>query len=392
MAKRSPATGIRLHGKTYELNVQKNGVRHFVNLETDDFAEAVERAKAIRANPTLMAPAGLKAEIDQFIAYQLRMKIYTAHTARTKRNKLLLMAEFVPPISTAATITTKQLQAWHDSLLSTVTTSTIHGYMMTARAFFRWAKEKAKLRHTQPMDGVNLVASEGRARESFCSFELRDALIENAPNQDIKFILYCGFHAGMRLNEIIQARPFWFDLPGMRLVLRQTPTMKFKDREERTIPMTVEFRAFLKHYGLHEPFMLKPEVEQGRWLYRYDPRKAFTKYTSTSGFCCGHFTQFTGEACCRHCRKALANLRWVTFHTMRHTFASLLVSVGESIYKVAVWMGDNVDTVQKHYGHLAPDAGGIEKAFSKRVQDSPPSLGVTALPPGNSPADNRSQA
>jgi site-specific recombinase XerD len=51
---------------------------------------------------------------------------------------------------------------------------------------------------------------------------------------------------------------------------------------------------------------------------------------------------------------------------MRHTFASLLVSAGESIYKVAVWLGDEVSTVQKHYGHLTPDNHGIEKAFSMR--------------------------
>jgi integrase len=74
---------------------------------------------------------------------------------------------------------------------------------------------------------------------------------------------------------------------------------------------------------------------------------------------------------------------WVTPHTMRHTFASLLVSAGESIYKVAVWLGDEVATVQKHYGHLTPDNHGIEKAFSER------SLAFSTS--GNSPASSREQ-
>lgn len=364
MAKRTPATGIRLHGKTYELNVQIGGKRHFINLETESFSEAVEKAKEIRANPDLAAPAGLKAEIDRFIAYQVKMKEYTASTARSKTLKLRLLAAFLPSHASAATVTPRQLQSWHDSLLGKVTTSTIHGYMMTARAFFRWAVKPARLRHSQPMDDVKIIKSEGRARESFCTVEQRDRLIKNAPSDDLRFILYCGFHAGLRLNEIIQARPFWFDLHGMRIVLRQTPTMKFKDREERTVPLTKEFAKFLHSYGLREPFMLRPEVEQGKWIYRYDPRKSFMAYTK------------------------LQKLKWVTFHTMRHTFASLLVSHDFSIYKVAVWMGDNVDTVQRHYGHLAPDKGGIEKAFSELHADAPSLVAM----PGNSPADKRSQA
>lgn len=391
MAKRSDARGIRQHGNTHELNVQINGVRHWINLETDDFATAVTRAKEIRADPALVAPIGLLGEIDRFISYKVKMKEYTASTAKTKRNKLKLMAEFVGTKASASTVTTKRLQDWHDALLETVETSTIHGYMMTARAFFEWAK-LAKLRHTQPMDAVKLVESQGRARQDFCSFELRDALIENAPNDDIRFMLFCGFHAGLRLNEIIEARPFWFDLPAMRIPLRKTATMQFKDREERTIPMTVDFRRFLGGYGLRDPFMLKPEIEQGKDLYRYNPRTAWNNLMRTSAFCCGQFTRFKTAASCLHCKRELKNLLWVTPHIMRHTFASLLISAGESIYKVAVWLGDEVQTVQKHYGHLAPDAGGIEKAFSQRVHSSPLSLGLAAFPSGNSPAESRSQA
>ena len=33
----------------------------------------------------------------------------------------------------------------------------------------------------------------------------------------------------------------------------------------------------------------------------------------------------------------------MTPHIMRHTFASLLASAGVSIYKIAKWLGDDVD-------------------------------------------------
>lgn len=340
--KRNLARGIRLHGASYELNIQRKGIRQFINLETADFSEAIKRAEKVRANPDLLPSAGLTEEIERFIAYKLRMGEYTRHTALTKKNKLLLMQEAVPDGITAAGVSTKHIQTWHDSMVDELTSSTIHGYLMTARAFFRWSIEVAKMRRNNPLNEVKIVKLEKRAREKFCSYEQRDKLISNCEDEELQFIQYCGFHAGLRFNEIVQAVPSWFDMEHRRIKLTKTATMKFKDNEERTIPMTVEFHRFLKSYGLREPFMIAPDVIQGKWIYRYDFRAKFMKYVREQ------------------------KLEWVTPHIMRHTFASLLVSSGESIYKVAVWLGDDVKTTQDHYGHLAPDEGGIEKAFSKR--------------------------
>ena len=56
-------------------------------------------------------------------------------------------------------------------------------------------------------------------------------------------------------------------------------------------------------------------------------------------------------------------LEWVTPHVMRHTFASLLASEGVSIYKITLWLGDDVRVVQKHYAKLLPKDEDIECAF-----------------------------
>jgi site-specific recombinase XerD len=364
--KQNPARGIRLHGSTYELNIQRNGVRQFINLETTDFAEAVKRAEEVRRNPTLLPGSGLDAEIERFITYKLAKRQYTEHTARTKKNKLQLLRAAVPPGSSAASVTTAQLQRWHDDMESQLESATIHGYMMTARAFFRWAIDVAKLRRRNPVEGLKMVKLEKRARKDFCSYELRDRLVRDCEDPELKFILFAGFHAGLRFSEISEAVPWWFDLEHFRISLRKTPTMRFKDNEERAIPLTREFAEFLRGYGLRAPFMVAPDARKGKWLYRYDFRAKFMSYM-----------------------RAQNAPRWLTPHTMRHTFASLLVSAGESIYKVAMWLGDDVRTVQNHYGHLAPDEGGIEKAFSAREH------GIHAAAfkgSGHSPAVRRSQA
>lgn len=351
--------GIYLRGHVYWLAIQRNGKRYFITLETTDPAEAVRRAEAMRDHIDIESGAPIKAEIDRFIAHKQRQQEYTRSSAVTKRNKLLLFADWLPPGATAATVTTRQVQRFYDDALERTEDTTALGYVMAVRAFFRWAAETARIARRNPVKDVKTARTVGRARKDFCTYDLRDRLIREAPTEELQFILFCGFHAGLRFQEIVEARPFWFDLANGNLHLRKTTTMNFKDREERSIPLTLEFQKFLNSYGMRAPFMLRPDVPHAKSLYRYDFRASFMKYMDAQG------------------------CEWVTPHTMRHTFASLLVSAGESIYKVAVWLGDEVATVQKHYGHLTPDNHGIEKAFSARA--------LAFSTSGNSPASSREQ-
>jgi integrase len=357
--RRKLGRGIYLRGHVYWLAIQRNGKRYFITLETTDPAEAVRRAETMREHIDIESGAPIDAEIDRFIAYKTRQQEYTRSSAVTKRNKLLFFAHSLPPGATAATVTTRQVQRFYDDALQRTADTTALGYVMALRAFFRWAVETARIARRNPVKDVKVARTVGRARKDFCTYDLRDRLIREAPTDELRFILFCGFHAGLRFQEIVEARPFWFDFQTGNLHLRKTTTMNFKDREERSIPFTIEFQKFLTSYGMRAPFMLRPDVPHGKWLYRYDFRASFMKYMRT-------------QRC-----------DWVTPHTMRHTFASLLVSAGESIYKVAVWLGDEVATVQKHYGHLTPDHHGIEKAFSERV--------FAFSTSGNSPASSREQ-
>ena len=125
------------------------------------------------------------------------------------------------------------------------------------------------------------------------------------------------------------------------LHVRATDTFRPKDREARTVPLTREFQRFLRRYGKRSPFMLRPEVGHGDARYRYDFRRPWCAFTKTQG------------------------LESVTPHVMRHTFASLLASEGVSIYKIALWLGDDVRVVQKHYAKLLPKDEDIECAFRR---------------------------
>ena len=147
----------------------------------------------------------------------------------------------------------------------------------------------------------------------------------------------------MRKNEIIEARPDWFDLHNNLIHIQATATFQPKDRDNRSVPLTREFRRWIEtHYGLQEPFMLEPKSTHGSYRYRYDFRASFVNLTKRCGF------------------------PELTFHDLRRTFASLHVSRGTSIYKVARWLGDGVEVVDNHYGHRIPQDDEIDTIWSPR--------------------------
>jgi integrase len=240
--------------------------------------------------------------------------------------------------------------------------TTAQTYIRRTRPFFQWLLDvESKLREN-PFASVKMGKLSSAARKDFCRLSLRNQLIEKCTRPDLKFVLYCGFHAGLRRNEIVEARPCWFDLDNKLLTIRKIAPKEaarlgldpfdLKDREERTIPLSKAFLEFLKQWQkgikfegrieklkMDQDYCIAPGTRRGRADYRYDFRRPFEEYMEE--------------------QKA----EWVTPHTMRRTFASLHASAGTPLYHIAKWLGDDIGTTQKHYAHLAPDNGVFERGI-----------------------------
>jgi integrase len=329
--------GIYLRDNIYWYQRMVNGRRVQCSLGTTDFGEAVVKSLEIRAEPFLVTPDPLRSEIDAFIEHKIQQNEYSRDSAESKRYALREFASFVNKAD-PATIFAADVDRFYQMLRKRVKESTAQGYITTLRSFFNRLLETRKVR-TNVVKAVKLARLDTKGRTNFCTPALRDKLISKCRRDDIKFVLFCGFHAGMRKQEIIEARPDWFDLKAGSIHVRKTDTFRPKDRDERTIPMTKAFKAFLKSYGLRSPFMLHPQIERGKSRYRWDFRRPWAEYMAQN--------------------KCPA----VTPHIARHTFASLLASAGVSIYKIAQWMGDDVRVVQQHYAKLLPKDADIEAAF-----------------------------
>jgi integrase len=265
--------------------------------------------------------------------------VHSRATERVTRAALFEFADHLGEITTDS-VTTASAGAHYARLQRRVAETTAQIHMRALRAFFNWCVKEKILRES-PFRTVTLAKIDRYARLRFCNPAQRDMLINDAPTADLKFILFAGFHCGMRKNEIIEARVDWFDLRDNGAVhIKNTDTFRIKDRETRFVPLTGQFRDFLRTYleeKEHHQFALKPAVAHGKGTYRYDFHRPYNDYMTEK------------------------HMRWATAHVMRHTFASLLVQAGVSIFKVARWMGDGVEVVEKHYAHLAPQDRDIER-------------------------------
>ena len=340
-------SGVYTRGKVFWYRYCHNGYQYRLSLDTSVESEAITNAMEIRENPQLAQTDTLKREIKDYVEHQFRNGRFTA---KSHENRLAVLLKWAAQIDCTELhqVTTDVIQEWYEWLTSgeesALTESTAQSYVMMIKGFCRHLVDQNKLREN-PADKVKMAAKPPPAKRNFCDHALVKKLLKNAKDNDLNFILYCGFHAGLRKEEIIEARPGWFDLEAKLLHLQRSDTWQPKDKEDRTIPLTKEFHQFLvtkmaKDSELPGPFVLEPTVTKGKAQYRYDFRKPFSEYMEAQG------------------------CSWVTPHIMRHTFASLLASRSVSIFKIAKWLGDGVEVTQKYYAKLLPKDNDIEKGFA----------------------------
>lgn len=332
--------GVSLRRSVYWYRGRVDGQVVQFSLGTSDEAEAIRNARRMLAERVMAPPVpcpAWNAAVDGFRAYRERMG--DSDTRRRFTTQILNAAGRDMDVAHPRDVTTARVSAW---MARHTNQRTAFTYLDMLSRFFRWLIEQKKAREN-PCDGIKRPDKLPKAiRRRFLSREEAQRLLTTPCDDGLKFALYCSLHAGLRKGEVCAARPGWFDLRAGLLHITADKEWSTKSDEDRTIPLTPEFRAFLDGYGLRSPYMLRPEKQPGRHTHRVEFRKPFHAHL---------------EAC---------GISDCTFHDLRRTFASLLVSAGVSIYKVARWLGDGVAVVELHYGHLTPQDDDISRAWSAK--------------------------
>jgi integrase len=324
--------GLYLRGRVWWFSYYDHEQRRRqISLKTFSESEAIQRAQIILENPTRNSGA---TALERFFEYR-RPRISVNFHRDTSFVLLAWMRDM--KARSVADITTAQLQSWFDHKCQIVKISTAAGYLTWIRVFFDWCV-KNRIRFDNPAKGVDVPAFKKPYRKVFISKNAVKTLLDECEDAELKYCLFAGFHAGLRFGEVVASRPEWFDLTEGLLHVTRSETWSTKDDEDRTIPLTDDFAAFLRVYGLRVPYMIGSHKRSGK-RYRFTFQKRFETYVHSKGVS-------------------------ITFHDCRRTFASLHASAGTSIFKVACWLGDGVQVVEKHYGFLSPSDPEINRAFN----------------------------
>lgn len=319
---RHTTTSVHLRGKTYWFRGTIPGFGYVQrSLGTGNLGQALIAADKLRADP------GIRLRTSDLTDYSADQKRRGVSDAWITDNRLILAAALEAcGVDSPRKLTARKLQGWLDGISKRTTAA---AYARRMATFMKWMVRSGRIDRS-PCDELSKIKAPPSVRKRFLSVEEARALQAAAgDDKELRFILLCGLHAGMRKGEIVASRPAWFDVQRGLIHIQNEQDWSVKDRTNRTVPMTPEFRSFLADYPMGGPFMIAPDIasDNGGWRYRYDFARRFKAAQQRAGIDC-------------------------TFHDLRRTFASLLVSSGVSVYKVSRWLGDCVAVVERHYGHL----------------------------------------
>ncbi|MHB8581585.1 MAG: tyrosine-type recombinase/integrase [Ignavibacteriaceae bacterium] len=157
-------------------------------------------------------------------------------------------------------------------------------------------------------------------------------IISSTPNQYLKDIFYVAFYTGLRLGELINMKWSWINFQQNHIVIKCSSDFLTKSKKDRVVPMAEKVRAILNnrfHSSQHKPDEFVFYHFKGIRLHQETISKQFKQVV----------------------RKVNLNDN-IHFHTLRHSFASMLVQRGVSLYVVKELLGHEDLSTTQIYSHL----------------------------------------
>lgn len=333
---------------------QKGGLKQApIALRTRVLADAVDRMAEIKASAREKTAASPMAElVETWIRTKAASKDHRGASTRTARPALRRLLKHFRCEPQA--VDPSGVERWKTALFAAgLSGATIAGYMRYSQSFFSWLKSQGYV-FSNPFTKDSFPQSIPTRRGKACTKAQRDQLLSDCKGRDLRAVLHLGFYAGMRRDEILNLRFEWliFNDAGRlthihiqnEAATAATGAWAIKDATAKVVPVCDPLADFLhEEYGLEgKPFIVAPQFKQGKNTYRWDWKRTWRTYMKSQ------------------------DLTWVTPHTMRHTFISLLLSARSSdrpsLTHIARWTGTAEKTLEKTYAHLFDDPAMINAA------------------------------
>jgi integrase len=226
--------------------------------------------------------------------------------------------------------------------------ASVRHVLVLVSAMFKKAIEFGLYEGKNPVKAVKLPTLQNE-RERFLSYEEAKLLLQELQkvSTDAHDMALLSLHTGMRAGEIFGLRGHDIDQQHGLITVLNTKNRKtrkcfmtdaVKELFRRRIPETAGDYIFTIRNG--DPYKQVPD------MYRSVANQLFNKGVKDPR-------------------------QKVTFHTLRHTFASLLVLQGESLLTIQELLGHKFLQTTQRYAHILPDekrkaTQKLEKAFSEK--------------------------
>lgn len=323
-----------------------------ISLRTKDRDAALAKYSDLRQAGDLEMRAGaLEVEIERYLRQKLTSGQHTPISSGDARARLADLVALLPPALAVGEVSVADLRRYQRSLEdSGLAAATIAGYLSRVSGFFTWAVREG-LATRNPVHALSINRRLPTKSEQYCLREERQMLISTAGRDDLAFILWMGFYAGLRIREIVAARRSWVDLPGGTITVQRTVDFLPKGKRARMVRLSPALAGFLGGYiqrweesGPVSDYLLRPDklpankTSTSPRQLRYDPKRPFRLHVERQG------------------------LGWVGMHTLRHTFATLHAQAGTPLATIARELGDDLATTYRSYIGYSR-AGGHEFAI-----------------------------
>lgn len=299
--------------------------RHKVSTRCRRKADALRFLQQFRQQKSLK-PKLLSDFVEEYLAYSS-----TLHRLKTQESFRTSFRQFLHVIGDTPLnkVGIREVEKFIITKTQQASVQTARVYFVTLASAFQTAKrwqyiQTNPFRET-PSPKLPEYHPRSLTKDEFCQ------LLKTVNNLVLRDLFICAVCTGMRLSELTAL--CWKDVNfETRIIhIQNSESFKTKTGKNRAIPMNESLRIALLH---------KVQRVSSNLVFHLCGRKLRKEYVS-KGFK-------------RYIRLAGLEER-LTFHSLRHTFASWLASDGVGLYEIQKLLGHSSASMTQRYAHLQPD-------------------------------------
>jgi site-specific recombinase XerD len=259
-------------------------------------------------------------------------KVFESTTIRVYRSTLKIFLEFIGT-KYMHQINSEDISNYLNQRRETCNDTTINIHIKILKAFFHRAQESNYI-YSDWYKKIRRNKIPERTRIPISKNDI-NVIIEDAAEPVMKEIIMYGYMTGARRSEIINQTWENIDFRNMEIKISNTDTFHTKSKENRLIPINNTLAEMLR-----EKFYREQIINRMEYVFRYHDRKINAE----------HVTKYF-----RKILKRNGFDKRVTFHSLRHSFISNLISSGTDINTVKELAGHSDITTTAQYIHTTSE-------------------------------------